>query len=118
LPPTFSPKKSESIGVNTTDVCVKKEARDASVKISPAFCRPCAPAFHHDSSRAARNKLAPLPLLSSSVVGFFMMVGTKQAAAMIPRTKLAIEGAGGPSVPYSSRNETVSEPYSAATISN
>jgi hypothetical protein len=39
---TFSPANKESTGVRTTEVCVKNEAREASVNKRPMFCSPCA----------------------------------------------------------------------------
>mmetsp|Transcript_4452 Transcript_4452/g.16251 ORF Transcript_4452/g.16251 Transcript_4452/m.16251 type:complete len:264 (-) Transcript_4452:851-1642(-) len=54
--PTLSPPTIATSGVSTTDVCVRNDAREASVKRRPTLSSPCAPRFHIASSDAANQK--------------------------------------------------------------
>mmetsp|Transcript_31548 Transcript_31548/g.61576 ORF Transcript_31548/g.61576 Transcript_31548/m.61576 type:complete len:279 (+) Transcript_31548:388-1224(+) len=101
--PTFCPANSDTIGVSTTESCVRKLPRDASVKSRPTLSSPCDPRFQAASSAAAIQKVildaaigAEEPPDGGAVL-VLRMVGMKHAAARIPLPKLSAAAVGGPS---------------------
>lgn len=109
----------ERIGVRTTLVCIKKDARAASETSNPALISVCVRAFHTASSNAART-IPPRQLLLALRFGessayFFPFLfrhktGKKTAAAMKPRTALRAEFKGAPGNKNSCRMHTFKDP--------